>query len=262
MCLELPGDYGPWCDKDHLLLAASMQLVTDFIEVECAYMQYGWCQEESRPLMSRKERFFWWLNHLKITDWVAPYWKLRSAKLGLKYLEFYRFYEDSSDSCWENEEQKKKYEEETRALAEEVFQIYIWWTLAYPNRPDPHDASGWTDWCDYQREEYGELFSIERMIPHYKGKHSLNSVDDWKELWRCLKELNFFYLKEAFEHFVNMVKEADKVIMWEMKNDYTDEERSTQQKAHKTLQEIKKEYFEEEQTMLKRLIDIRQRLWT
>jgi hypothetical protein len=35
--------------------------------------------------------------------------------------------------------------------AKEIKELYIWWTTVYPNRPDPHDASGWTAYCELSR---------------------------------------------------------------------------------------------------------------
>jgi hypothetical protein len=40
--------------------------------------------------------------------------------------------------------------------AQEVLDLYRWWKDVYPNRPDPHDASGWSEYCELKRKEHGE----------------------------------------------------------------------------------------------------------
>jgi hypothetical protein len=40
--------------------------------------------------------------------------------------------------------------------AREILALYKWWTEVYPNRPDPHDESGWSEYCNRMREEKGE----------------------------------------------------------------------------------------------------------
>jgi hypothetical protein len=35
--------------------------------------------------------------------------------------------------------------------AREIKELYVWWTDTYRNRPDPHDASGWTEYCKASR---------------------------------------------------------------------------------------------------------------
>ena len=39
--------------------------------------------------------------------------------------------------------------------AQEILDLYRWWTEVYRNRPDPYDASGWTEYCERKREEEG-----------------------------------------------------------------------------------------------------------
>jgi hypothetical protein len=39
--------------------------------------------------------------------------------------------------------------------AKEIKELYLWWTTVYPNRPDPHDASGWSAYCEMLRIKHG-----------------------------------------------------------------------------------------------------------
>ncbi len=42
----------------------------------------------------------------------------------------------------------------------EILALYKWWTEVYPNRPDPHDASGWTAYCELNRLSNGGKMSF------------------------------------------------------------------------------------------------------
>jgi len=37
----------------------------------------------------------------------------------------------------------------------DVLQLYNWWKTERPHRPDSHDASGWSQYCDDMDKKYG-----------------------------------------------------------------------------------------------------------
>jgi hypothetical protein len=43
--------------------------------------------------------------------------------------------------------------------AQEILDLYTWWTVTYRNRSDPYEASGWTAACEAQREANGGKLS-------------------------------------------------------------------------------------------------------
>jgi hypothetical protein len=43
--------------------------------------------------------------------------------------------------------------------AKEIKELYTWWTTVYLARPDPHDASGWSDYCEAVRLANGGKLS-------------------------------------------------------------------------------------------------------
>jgi hypothetical protein len=43
--------------------------------------------------------------------------------------------------------------------AKEIIELYTWWTVTYRNRPDPHDASGWSEYCEASRIANGGKLS-------------------------------------------------------------------------------------------------------
>jgi len=43
--------------------------------------------------------------------------------------------------------------------AKEIKELYTWWTVTYRNRPDPYEASGWTEYCEASRLANGGKLS-------------------------------------------------------------------------------------------------------
>jgi hypothetical protein len=43
--------------------------------------------------------------------------------------------------------------------AKEIIELYTWWTVTYRARPDPYDASGWTEYCEASRLANGGKLS-------------------------------------------------------------------------------------------------------
>jgi len=44
--------------------------------------------------------------------------------------------------------------------AQEILDLYTWWTTTYRNRPDPYEVSGWTAACEAQRIANGGKLSF------------------------------------------------------------------------------------------------------
>jgi hypothetical protein len=45
--------------------------------------------------------------------------------------------------------------------AQEILELYKWWTEVYPNRADPHDAGGWSDYCEQRRQRGADMLDFE-----------------------------------------------------------------------------------------------------
>jgi hypothetical protein len=45
--------------------------------------------------------------------------------------------------------------------AKEIKELYVWWTTVYPNRPDPHDAGGWSAYCEQRRLAGQDMLDFE-----------------------------------------------------------------------------------------------------
>lgn len=160
-----PGD---WCDVGNRFLPCMFNELVDFVEVELAWWHLAWSPEE-RP----KYNMPWWaVGWWRIRTWRCP-------QAGLDNLAWQMSITAKEDYGLNPGD--KGYGEPTLQAknAAEVLALYKWWTEVYPNRPDPHDASGWSRYCDLRREEEGEghrWIGVESKNPETRklGKRALD----------------------------------------------------------------------------------------
>jgi hypothetical protein len=125
---------GEYHDLDERILHGIMQGIVDYVEKELAWKSRWLSTEESKAVV--------WKNG-------------RCAELGLKYLEWEKTLR--MDESWGMEPTDANFGELTdqaqRAI--DVLQLYNWWKTERPQRPDSHDASGWSQYCDDMDKKYG-----------------------------------------------------------------------------------------------------------
>ena len=160
-----PGD---WRDVGNRFLPCLFNELVEFVEVELAWWHLVWEGPEKR----KKYNLPWWASGW--CRWRA--WRCRQA--GLDNLTWQMDITAKEDYGLNPGD--KGYGEPTLQAknAAEIMALYKWWTEVYPNRPDPHDASGWTEYCARMREEQGEgmrWIGIESQNPETKklGKRAL-----------------------------------------------------------------------------------------
>ena len=136
---------GTWQDVGNRFLPCLFNELQDFVEVELAWSHVAW------DPVARKE----FQAPFYATGWFR--WRTwRCPQAGLDNLDWRR-----SLRWTENELGPDHSDIGTRtpqALhAEEILALYKWWTEIYRNRPDPMDASGWTDYCARTRNGDGDF---------------------------------------------------------------------------------------------------------
>jgi hypothetical protein len=131
---------GSWCDIGNRFLPCMFNELVDFVEVEQAWHYCIWSDE------NRKEfEVPWWRS-----GWLR--WRTwRSPEAGLAYLTWASTL-TNKEFLQEGEKEEPTYQAKA---AKEIIELYNWWTVIYPNRPDPYDASGWTDYCEASRAANG-----------------------------------------------------------------------------------------------------------
>jgi hypothetical protein len=139
-----PGD---WCDVGNRFLPCLFNELVDFVEIELAWWQIAWNSEES----DKYKAPFWASGWFRWRVWRCP-------QAGLDNLEWQR------NLRWNEDEVGKDFkglgELTPQAVkAQEILDLYTWWTQTYRNRPDAYEASGWTAACEAQRLANGGKLS-------------------------------------------------------------------------------------------------------
>lgn len=181
---------GTWCDVGNRFLPCLFNELVDFVEVELAWWHLAWNQEDRA-----KYNMPWWaVGWWRIRTWRCP-------QAGLDNLDWQSKLVWSADEGFEPGDErigKPTYQAEK---AKEILALYKWWTEVYHNRPDPHDASGWSEYCDLKRQEYGDTglgFMQESKNPETRalGDAALKKTQEIEEA----------YEKEDEEMLIRLIK--------------------------------------------------------
>ena len=172
---------GQWCDLGNRFIPCLFDELVNFVEIECAHMH----SLGDNPV---KIPFF---KKIRFSPW-------RSKEAGLANLEW-----QSSlvfdETCGIKPSDKSYGKPTPQALAaKKIRDLYLWYTDVYANRPDEHDASGWTKYCDSKRELNKDEWFLENETPEMKkmGTDALKlcakiekqyQEEDTKQLIRLIK---------------------------------------------------------------------------
>lgn len=125
-----PGD---WHEFDTRILHGLFTELVDFVEVEAAWFNVVWDKDSQK-----KFNYPWWRNWYRL-------W--RSPESGKSYFEW-------SAALVKNEEWgltpgEPGYGDLTdqAIAARKTLELYHWWTVDRPARPDVYDVTGWSKYC-------------------------------------------------------------------------------------------------------------------
>ena len=129
---------GQWQDFDERLLHSVFDELINFVEIEQAWMQVVFSDEERK-----KYKAPWYRTIFRMHLWRCP-------EAGLVYLDWASGLKHDED--WIDKNDPTYGQPTFQALAaQETRALYNWWKNERPNRPDPHDVSGWRSYCDERR---------------------------------------------------------------------------------------------------------------
>jgi hypothetical protein len=178
---------GNWCDVGNRFLPCLFNELVDFVEVELAWWHLAWNSEER----SKYNMPWWAVGWWRVRTWRCP-------QAGLDNLEWQR------NLRWKEDEVGKDFkglgELTPQAVkAQEILDLYTWWTTTYRNRPDPHDASGWTEYCEASRLANGGKLS-------WSGDKSpeLKKMSD--KAHKLLQKIEAAYEKEDEQMMIRLIK--------------------------------------------------------
>ena len=132
---------GTWMDVGHRFLPCLFNELQDFVEVELAWWHIAWNTEDR----TKYNVPFWATGWFRWRTWRCP-------QAGLDNLEWQRKLTCGED--WGVAPDHKDFGKPTQQAvkAQEILDLYKWWTEVRPARPDPHDASGFTAYCNAKRD--------------------------------------------------------------------------------------------------------------
>jgi hypothetical protein len=130
---------GQWHEFDTRLLHAVFDELINFVEIEQAWMFVVFSDEERK-----KYKTPWYRTILRIRAWRCP-------EAGIAYLEWATALKHNEDWIDKNDPNFGKPTHQALA-AQETLALYNWWKVERPKRPDPSDASGWSNYCEEKRK--------------------------------------------------------------------------------------------------------------
>jgi hypothetical protein len=178
-----PGD---WCDVGNRFLPCLFNELVDFVEVELAWWHIAWDDEARKKFQA---------------PWYARGWfrwrTWRNAECGLANLEWQRKLIHDEEYCKDQPYYMKPTPQAVKA--QEILDLYTWWTATYRNRPDAYDASGWTEYCEASRIANGGKLS-------WGGDKSpeLKKMSDRSH--KLLQKIEAAYEKEDEEMMIRLIK--------------------------------------------------------
>jgi hypothetical protein len=168
---------GKWYDFDTRLLHAVFDELVNFVEIELAW-KWVVCSTEERKKYKMPE----YRSIFRIGLWRCP-------AAGIAYVNWAA--ELKNDENWMDKNDPSFGQPSPQALAaQKTLLLYNWWKTERPNRLDPSEASGWSDYCEENftaAEARGDDPLFSNFITHEDG-HSRHILDTYHKLEKEQKE--------------------------------------------------------------------------
>jgi hypothetical protein len=139
-----PGD---WCDVGNRFLPCLFNELRDFVEVELAWWNVVWDEEAQKKFNAPFYSYGWWRWRV----WRCPESGLDNLRWQIALTNVDYVAEDHPDYGKPTPQAER---------AQEILDLYNWWTVTYRNRPDPYEASGWSAYCEANRAANGGRLSF------------------------------------------------------------------------------------------------------
>ena len=181
-----PGD---WCDVGNRFLPCLFNELVDFVEVELAWWHIAWADKAEAK---KYKAPFWARGWFRWRTWRCP-------QAGLDNLEWQR------NLRWKEDEVGKDFkglgELTPQAVkAQEILDLYTWWTVTRPARPDPYEVSGWSAYCEASRAANGGSLSWSG----HKDNPELKKMST--KAHKLLHKMEAAYEKEDEEMMIRLIK--------------------------------------------------------
>ena len=126
--------------------------------------------------------------------------KWRCPEAGLEYLEWEKDLVWDADAGFKPTDKLYGQLTDQALRAREVIEIYDWWVNIYPNRLEPMDASGWSEFCQKRRDKNGGdmLFDTENETAAEKKESA--------SILKKLRKIEASYEKEEQDMLIRLIK--------------------------------------------------------
>ena len=177
---------GAWHDVGNRFLPCLFNELVDFVEVELAWWHIAWDDEAKKTYQAP-----WYAR-----GWFR--WRVwRCKRAGLDNLAWQmKLVHGDGDGLGEDHKLYGKPTPQAKR-AKEIYELYFWWTIVRPARPDPYEVSGWTAICERARELNG-------------GRLSFNTPKELKKehvlAHKLLTKMEEQYEKEDESMLISLVK--------------------------------------------------------
>ena len=178
---------GQWRDVGNRFLPCLFNELVDFVEVELAWWHIAWSDKEERK---KYDAPFWATGWFRWRTWRCP-------QAGLDNLEWQRNLVWKEEECHPGSPEIGKPTRQAIA-AKEILDLYTWWTKVYPNRPDVHDASGWSAYCATRRNKGFDFFDMDEKSPE--------DAEMCRAALNKSQEIEEAYNKEEEEMMIRLIK--------------------------------------------------------
>lgn len=182
---------GTWRDVGNRFLPCLFNELVDFIEIEQAWSHIAWGSKEDRAKYNPP---FWASGWFRWRTW-------RSPQAGLDHLEW-------ASNLNGNEfltEGHKDWNKPTRQAlaAREQLELYKWWTVTRPARPDPYEVSGWTAICARRRDKRNNTDDDDDFLRDDKTPAEKKET---RKALEVMRKMEAQYEKEDEEMMIRLIK--------------------------------------------------------
>ena len=182
---------GEWCDLSNRFLPCMFNELVNFVEIESAMHHVAWSDRETRAKYNSP---FWASGWFRWRTWRCP-------AAGVDQLTWAAALRMDDD--WVAKDDPKYGQPTYQATAaQEILDLYTWYTEVYANRPDAYEASGWSAYCEASRGANGGngklSFSSEKDTPALKKMSS--------KAHKLLQKIEAQYEKEDTDMLVKLIK--------------------------------------------------------
>jgi hypothetical protein len=180
---------GQWQDVGNRFLPCLFNELVDFVEIESAWSHIAWGSKEDRAKYNPP---FWASGWFRWRTWRCP-------QAGIDHLDWAMTLTNIDWCGPDHPEYGKPTGQAIRA--KEIKELYTWWTVTRPARPDAYEVSGWTDYCEKARElNGGKLFGG-------KSTPELKKLSDKSH--KLLQKIEDAYEKEDEAMMIRLIKARD-----------------------------------------------------